>query len=138
MAFNGYLIKATKNNKIFPHKYIEADTYTTVPNQREELKAYRDDNTRNLTRITASGMKTTIAFDTRAGLHLSEIQEIENFFKSNESDNIQRKINLQYWDNENFTYKTGTFYRANMTYEMKTIQSNDIIYNAVHFDLIEY
>ena len=58
----GYLLKAVKTNAIFPHKYIAYESYNTTPNQREEIKAYRDDNTRDLTRITAEGTKSVFGF----------------------------------------------------------------------------
>lgn len=136
--FKGYLLKATKNNQIFPLHYLDVGGYETSPNIREEIKAYRDDNTRDLTRVTAQGMKTAIGFNTRKNLHLEDIMVIEKFFKDNETDHKQRKLQLEYWDNENFVYKTGTFYRANMKYKILLIDGNDIIYDAVSVSLVEY
>lgn len=136
--FQGYLIKATVTGTIFPHEYIVYDTYDTTPNQREELKAYRDDNTRNLTRVTAAGKKSVIAFKTRDNLHLSDLQALKEFFSANESDASQRKINLEYWDMENLEYKTGDFYRPNMKYTIRKITDNDIIIKEMQIDFIEY
>lgn len=136
MAFSGYLLKS--GNDIFPHKYIKLESWDSTPNQREEIKAYRDDNTRNLTRVTASGKKTVFSFATISGLTLSQKQEIQTFFTSHETDSLQRKINLTYWNDEENTYKTGTFYRPNMNFPIKKITSNDIVYGELKFEFVEY
>lgn len=57
--FEGYLFKS--GSDIFPHQYINYESYSTLPNSREEIKAYRDDNTRDLTRVTASGTKSSFS-----------------------------------------------------------------------------
>lgn len=136
MAFSGYLLKS--GNDIFPHKYIKLESWDSTPNQREEIKAYRDDNTRNLTRVTASGKKTVFSFATISGLTLSQKQEIQTFFTSHETDSLQRKINLTYWNDEENTYKTGAFYRPNMNFPIKKITSNDIVYGELKFEFVEY
>lgn len=136
--FRGYLFKATKTNTIFPMKYINYESWNSTPKQREELKAYRDDNTRNLTRITAEGMKSVFAFETRSNLHLEEKMEIQNFFTSGESDNHQRKINLEYWNDETNQYETADFYRPDIQFPIRKILDNDIIYGSMKFDFVEY
>jgi len=138
MSFNGYLIKATKTNKEFPNKYIAWESYDSTPNQREEIKAYRDENTRNLTRVTATGHKTKIVFKTLDNLHLVEKQEIQNWFTSAESDSNQRKINLEYWNDEDNTYKTADFYRPDIKFTMKKVTSTDITYKQLEISLVEY
>lgn len=136
MAFLGYLLKT--GNTIFPHKYIDTESWDTTPNRREEIKAYRDDNTRDLTRVTAAGRKTDITFTTRDGLHLAEKQEIQKFFTDHEIDADERKIQLTYWNDESNEYKTGYFYRANMQFSIKQIKDDDIIYKATKIELVEY
>ena len=144
MAFEGYLFKktviigTTPTDVIFPHKYIALDTWDSTPNQREEIKAYRDDNTRDLTRVTAQGKKSTFKFKTRKYLHLAEKQEIQRFFTDSEVDPVQRKIQLTYWNDESNEYKTGYFYRPNMPFKIYKITDNDIIYDEMSFELIEY
>lgn len=138
MAWNGYLFKAVSTGTIFPHKYIDFGTWESTPNQREELKAYRDDNTRDLIRVTASGQKSVFQFKTRSNLTLAEKMEIQNFFTSAESDTTQRRITLQYWNDEINDYKTGDFYRPNLKFPIKRIENGTIIYDAITIDLIEY
>lgn len=134
--FEGYLFKS--GNDIFPHQYINYESYSTLPNSREEIKAYRDDNTRDLTRVTASGTKSSFSFKTRPNLHLDDIRTILEFFTKHESSALERKIELTYWNNESLEYKTANFYRADITFEIKQITDTDIIYNEAEISLVEY
>mgnify|MGYP003571472550 CR=1 FL=1 len=136
--FQGYLFKATDSNQIFPMKYIAYNTWKSTPNQREEIKAYRDDNTRNLTRVTASGTKSVFQFDTRDTITLDEKMEIQAFFTDNESVALERKINITYWNDEENAYKTGAFYRPDIVFQIKHIEGNNIIYSKATIKLIEY
>lgn len=136
--FRGYLLKSTKTGQIFPLKYINFESWSSTPKQREEIKAYRDDNTRNLTRITAEGMKSVFAFETRAKLHLAEKMEIQEFFTNGESDAHQRKINLEYWNDETNSYLTADFYRPDTTFPIVRVTEDDIIYGSLKFEFVEY
>lgn len=139
--WQGYLFKATATNQIFPMKYINYESWSSTPKQREELKAYRDDNTRNLTRVTAEGMKSVFAFETRANLHLEEKMEIQNFFTNAEvgsEAHHQRKVQLTYWNDETNTYETAYFYRPDIQFTIRKITDDDIIYGAVKIDFVEY
>ena len=142
MAFKGYLFAVCDANfnikKVFPNKYIQFNSWSSTPNQREELKAYRDDNTRNLTRVTAAGKKSIFSFKVRSPLHLEDKIEIQKFFTDYEIDNEQRKINLEFWDDEKNEYKKGTFYRPNMPFPIIKITDDDIIYGELTIDCIEY
>ena len=146
--FEGYLFKKTVTQGTstidvpFPNKYIALDTWSSTPNQREEIKAYRDDNTRDLTRVTAQGKKSKFSFKTRKKLHLNEKKEIQQFFTDGEQqtggDPNQRKIQLTFWNDESNSYKTGYFYRPNMEFKIYKITDDDIIYDEMSFELIEY
>jgi hypothetical protein len=142
MAFEGYLFASCDANfkikKVFPNKYIQYNSWSSTPNQREEIKAYRDDNTRNLTRITAAGKKSVFSFKVRSPLHLDEKMEIQQFFTDAEIDPEQRKVNLRFWDDEKNEYRTGTFYRPNMPFPIIKITDDDIVYGELTIDCIEY
>ncbi len=135
-TFSGYLLKS--GNDVFPHHLIVYDSYTTLPNSREEIKAYRDDNTRNLTRITSQGTKSSFSFKTRENLHLSDIETIKNWLTSHYSIALERKLNLTYWNNEELQYKTADFYCADIKYPIKKITNNDIIYGSFEISFVEY
>lgn len=136
-GWNGYFIKAIKHNTIFPMKYIVAESYETIPCAREEIKAYRDDNTRQLYRVTADGHKTSIKFTIRP-LHLVDKQKVQEFFTNNESNAKQRKIRLEYWNDELNDYETSDFYRADITFKIKQTTKNDIKYDEFEINLVEY
>ena len=141
-TFNGYLYKAVKTGAVFPLQYIQFSTYSTTPNQREELKAYRDDNTRNLTRVTASGKKSVFEHKTRKNLRLTDMQAIQDWIYYNEENtqeaHDQRKIQLEFWDVENYTYKTGTFYVPNIEYKIVRVEEHDIIFDEFKLKYVEY
>ena len=149
MAFAGYLLKysytsigGTYTDVIFPHNYIQLESWKSTPNQREEIRAYRDENTRNLTRVTASGKKSIFSFKTRPNLHLVEKQAIQTFFTQGEirtgGDANERKIKLTFWNEETNDYQTGWFYRPNMEFPIIKITNSDIIYGALDFSFVEY
>ena len=55
--FKGYLVKF--GSVELPNSYLKLDSgNTSTPNQREEIKAVRDDYSRKLTRVTANGQIT--------------------------------------------------------------------------------
>lgn len=137
-GFSGYLLKAVATNQIFPTEYIQLDSWSSTPNQREELVAYRDDNSRNLVRVTATGRKSVFSFKTRDKLHLSDKQAILDFFYNAEADHDERKVQLQFWNDETGTYETGYFYRPNMPFPIKRITDDDIIYGELTLEFIEY
>lgn len=138
--WKNYFIKAVGASQPFPMKYIIEESWNSEPDVREEIKAERDDNTRDLYRKTASGMKSSFSFTTR-DLHLEEMQEVLNYFTSNEPTPLarqQRKIQLEYWNDEEFNYKTAYFYRPNMKFNIKHTTPTDIIYKGLTLEFVEY
>lgn len=121
----------------FPMSYMVERGYKSKPNIREEIKAYRDDNTRALTRVTAEGTKTSIKITTR---ELKDAEKIDllKWFTDHESIALQRKITVLYFDMDTSTYKTGTFYRPDPEYTIKSIVNNVLTWDAFDVELIEY
>lgn len=136
--FKGYLLKAIDTDTILSGEYIETTTWKSTPNQREEIKAWRDDNTRDLFRITAEGKKSIFSFSTVAGMNLEQKMAFQKFFTDAEDNAEERKIHLQYWNDEDNTYKTGYFYRPNMEFTIQEYTDDDIIYDTMNFDFVEY
>ena len=138
--FHGYLLKAILTNAKLPPHFIEFDTFESTPNQREQLKAYRDDNTRDLTMVTADGMKTVIKFKLRP-MWLDEKMLFQQWLVLGtgpvEEDQKQRTIELEFWDDENNVYKTGKFYVPNIKYPIHHITENDIKYKSIDIEFIE-
>lgn len=142
--WKGYLFtipgqtEAEEKRNAFPLKYIAADSWTSAPNYREEIKAFRDDNTRDLTRVTAAGMKSSFSFKTIEGISLDEKIAILKWFTDHESDTKQRKITIKFWQDDVSEYKTATFYRSNTTFKIQGLSETDIRYGSADFSLIEY
>lgn len=139
--FKGYLIKSAEvGSLIFPHKYISLESYESTPNQREEVEAYRDDYTRDLTRVTADGMKSKITFSLLDGLTLEQKMEIQDFFNQSMVNEKERKVHITYWDDEKNAYKTSYFYYPDIAYQITRIdkENNTLIYKSIKYTLIEY
>lgn len=122
----------------FPMRLLARRGFGTDPNVREEIKAYRDTNTRNLTRVTAEGTKTAFKLKFLGGLHNAEKIEADSWFTSHENVALQRRITLLYYDSDSDTYKTGDFYRANPHYDVISTTADDIIWDAFEYDLAQY
>ena len=122
---------------IFPHKYIQISTYQTTPSQRQDLDSYQDSKG-NLHRTVVPHDRSKIVFKTMDNLKLAEKQEIQAFFNGAMTNARERKITLAYWNDEDNMYKTGSFYIPDVTYPIKRIMGNDIVYGSVEYHLIEY
>ena len=61
-------------------------------------------------------------------LKLAEKQEIPAFFNGAMTNARERKLTLTYWNDEDNIYKTGSFYIPDVTYPIKRIMGNDIVY----------
>lgn len=136
MNFEGYLLSFPKTGKVFPNKYINAQTFNATPLQRTEIKAYRDSNNL-LHRTTSPNYKTKLTFST-VSLHLSDLKVIQDTLKSSYENYAQRKIKVKYWDDELLDYRTMTAYIPDVVYSKELIQDGDILYSSVEFTFIEY
>lgn len=131
------MLKAIKTGEKFNNGWLEWGSYSTTPNQREEIKAVRDDYTRDLTRITAPGTKTRIDFKTLP-CSLDVKIAIQAFFMDAEEDALQRKIQMEYWNDEENCYKTSYFYRDDITFNAKKATETNIEYEGFDIILVEY
>lgn len=134
MEYQGYLL-AFGGYKL-PNSYLIQKGYTSTPNQRTELSAYRD-NFNSLHRVTSPNHKTTIRFTTCV-LHLADKMNLQSIMEKGLVDRTQRKYSVTYWDDETNTYRTSYFYMPDVTYPVIDTLGNDIIYSSVSFELIEY
>ena len=135
--FKGWLLKF--GDKVFPNKYLDMDA-TSTPNSRTELEAYRDDYTQNLVRVTAPGVKTKEEYNTIDGLTLEQKIEIQDIMKAGLIDELQRKYEVTYWNDETNDYETTQIYIPDITYTRKKIdeKNNTIIYGPFRIATIEY
>lgn len=142
MAFSGYLIKlkATGNgtDEILPMKYMGIESYSATPNQRMESSANRA-TTGVLHRTTVEHTATKIEFETPTMTNL-DISELNAMFRRHFTDILQRKIVIEYYDNETDSYKNATCYMPDVQYKIMRVDKalNILYYTPVRYAFIEY
>lgn len=136
--FRGYLLKF--GNVELPNSYLlMSDENQSTPNQREEVKAYRDEYSRALHRVTATGKKTKQTFKIRS-LKDTELASLKAVMENSLVNAAERKYHITYWNDEDLTYKTGNFYVPDITYTRSRIdEANNILYYAPFtITIVEY
>lgn len=135
--YKGYLIKAGNSSEIMDMRWIVRKSYRSKPNQREEIEAYRDDYTRNLTRVTAPGLKSNIKF-TLVRADLDTKIAIQNFFNSVMVNKLQRKVHLTIWNDEDNEYQTGYYYLPDIEWTIEDADQDTIYYKETAIELQQY
>lgn len=134
--WKGYLLKF--GTVEVPLSYIKMDDGNEqTPNQREEIKAERDDYTRKLTRVTADGMITKQSFVFRS-MNIKERRALNTVMKKGLVDEKQRKYHVTYWNDENLRYEEGDVYIPDITYKRKEASDKTLIYHEFTMTLIGY
>lgn len=136
--FRGYLLKF--GNVELPNSYLAmSDNNTSTPNQREEIKAYRDDYSRNLHRVTADGRKTKQVFHFRS-LNDEELASLKAVMANSLVNTAERKYRITYWNDEDLAYRTGDFYVPDITYVRQRVdeKTNRLYYGEFELTIIEY
>lgn len=137
MAFSGYLIKlGGSGGDELPMRSIAAESYSATPDQRLESKAARA-VTGLLYRSTCDHMATKIEIQT-VPITNRDLTGLMSLIASHFIDPKQRKINLEYYDNETDAYKTGTFYMPDIQYKILRVDGNTIYYDNIRLAFIEY
>ena len=88
-------------------------------------------------RKTLSNHKTNITFSTHI-LFLDDKIKIQNIINKGIVNSTQRKCKVEYWNDEENKYKEGYFYIPDVEFSVMDASSNDIQYNPITFELIEY
>ena len=139
MAYSGYLIKlGGSNGTVLPMEYIAAESYKSTPNQRMEAKATRS-VTGLLHRTTVEHKATKIEFTTPV-LTNHQLATLNNLFATNFSNNLERKITINYYDQETDDYRDAECYMPDVNYEIKHIDQNMniVYYGEIRYAFIEY
>ena len=136
MAFNGYLIGKPGTSLRFPEQLIVYSSYECMPNIRQDKDPTRD-MSGVLHRAVVPARASTIKFSTPS-LHLSEKMEIQAFFNSCMVNSAERKVRVEFWDDENNVYKIEYMYLPDIKYTILYHTDDDIIYAPVEYELIGY
>ena len=137
MAFNGYLLKKPNASVYFPENLIEWGSWSSSPKRRQDKDSTRD-MTGVLHRTVVAAMPSTIKFTTRDGLHLADKQAIQNFFSSCMVSSAERKVYVEFWNDEDNVYQREYMYLPDIEFPIMWHDGNDIVYSAVDFELIGY
>lgn len=136
MAFAGYLMRKPNTTTYFPEKLIVWGSYECTPDIRQDKDPMRDISG-VLHRSVVPARASTIKFTTPI-LHLSEKQQIQTFFNSCMVNSAERKVRIEFWDDENNVYKTEYMYIPDIKYTIMYHTANDIVYAPVDYELIGY
>ena len=130
--YAGYFLKfgGTK----LPNEYLTS--FSSTPNQRSELSAYRDNNNL-LNRVTSPNFKTKITFRTKP-LFIDEKINMQNIIAGGYTNYIERKASVTYYNEETDAYYTGDFYVPDVNFTVKYCSGGTILYEPVEITLIEY
>ena len=133
--YKGYLLKF--NGTVLPNAYLVE--YSSTPDQRLDVDGERD-NTGMLHRNTLPAGKTSITFSTHI-LSLDEKIKMQNIIWNAINANgipQQRKVWVEYWNDETNDYDTGWFYIPDIQYTVMDANATDIRYSPISIELIEY
>lgn len=136
-SYNGYLLKI--GGRTIPNKYIQYDSYTIQPNQRQDLDPYRDlDGV--LHRNVVRNMPSVIKFNTKP-MFEEDMQAFMGIINGGFSNRDERKGSIQYYDFETFSYKTGDFYMAQPEFTIHYIwelRKRRMLFDAMAIEFIGY
>ena len=132
MAFDGWLLKI--NGEIFPNNLIALESYKCTPDQIMDLDPYRDGDGvlhRNALPHTA----TSIEFTTPP-MHLPDVERLNRYIQHG----ARVQCEIEYWNTNTSSYKSGTFYIADVPYEIINVDEvkKTILYKGIKITITEY
>lgn len=139
MAYGNFLIKlGGSSGTALSLEYIQYETYKVTPNQRMDIEAGRD-STGLLHRSVVGHTATKVEFETPY-MDSSRVGTMMSLIKSYWTSTKERKINLQYYDPETDSYKTGTFYMPDIEFNIRNIDTvkKVVNYDPIRIAFIEY
>lgn len=140
MAYAGYLVKLKGGTaEVLPMKYMAISSYKAAPDQRMESDAYRA-TTGKLHRTTVPHTATKIEFETPAQMTNKDISTLNALISGHYTDALQKKLVIEYYDNDTDTYKEGEVYVVDREYPIDRVDNNRniIYYNPIRYAFIEY
>lgn len=139
MAYSGYLIKlGGSSGVVLPMEYIALGSYKSNPNQRMEAKATRS-VTGVMHRTTVEHTATKIEFETPV-ITNTQLNALTSMFRNHYINTLERKITINYYDQETDSYKDADCYMPDINYQIDHIDQdrNIIYYNNIRIAFIEY
>lgn len=134
MAYSGFLLKIGSYE--FPLKYISWESYD-VTKQIIDLDSHRNANG-VLHRNALSHYSIKIKFDTVGGLSSTTVSKIISGIKENYLISKERKCSVTAYVPEEDSYITQDMYIADITFPIRKVTSNTILYKPLSFTFIGY
>ncbi len=139
MGFSGYLIKVLGNTDAeVPLDRIKLASYKATPSQRMESEAGRA-VTGLLHRTPVEHTSTKIEFDTPPMTN-TELQEFLSIFRNRWSNELERRLDIMYYNEEEHDYILADVYMPDIEYTISRIDTatNTIYYDSFRVAFIEY
>jgi len=132
MAFEGWLLKI--NGTVFPNSLIALESFKIIPDQIMDLDPYRD-GIGELHRNALPHTATSIEFTT-THLYLKDAEKLNSFVPHG----TRVKCEIEYWNPNTSSYKSGTFYISDIPYEFVKVDEvkKDILYKPIKILITEY
>lgn len=132
VGFDGWLLKI--NGELFPNNLIAYDSYSCTPDQIMDLDPYRDADG-VLHRNSLPHTATSIEFTTPP-MYLIDMERLNHFIPH--GNRVQ--CTIEYWNPNTSSYETGTFYIADVPYEIINVdeETKSILYKGVKITITEY
>ena len=132
MSFEGWLLKI--NGTVFLNELIALESYKCTPDQIMDLDPYRDGSGelhRNALPHTATSMEFSTIY-----LRLRDVDRLNDFVPHGNSV----KCEIEYWNPNTSSYKSGTCYISDIPYEILNVDENkkDILYKPIKITITEY
>ena len=134
MSFNGYYIKI--GNQPFQNPAIKRDGFTQNPRIVQVTE----------TKVLASGKlvlkelphKPTILSISFPIMTLEQARTYKRAFRGEETGQDEMYLTVEWYDIENDTYQTGTFYHTDLKYKPKNVAGGVVMVECETVDLHEY
>lgn len=130
--YKGYLIKF--GGVSVPNDYFIE--YSSTPNRISEADAGTD-QTGMLWRSPLPHKRSGITFSTHI-LFLDEKIKFQQIINGGIVNSAERKVYVEYWNDEINNYSTGYFYIPDIEYSVMDADDKTIRYNPISVELIEY
>ena len=122
----------------FPHEYIDEGSFKVTPDQKLELKAYRDNNA-YMRRTTAPYDKSRVDFSTFAMQDVPDLQKIRDWLYATVYNTRENKLDLKIWNPRKGAYQTiNASYMTDIEFPIIHIKNNNIKYDSIQWTFIQY
>lgn len=142
MAFNGVFLKlynkSTGKYDSFPNKYIFKESYVGAREVQDVDSGRTADG--KMKRNVVNHVAHTIDFTTPPMWNTEMNNVFKNFINTHyvQGGELERKLKIQYYENESDSYLTGEFYLATPKFSVNRIDGNKILYNSIEMHFVEY